>query len=293
MVKDHVDLTAFFALLGLTLLWGINYSAIKVSNAGISPVFTSFLRSAIASVCGVIYCISIRQPLYHRDIRLFHGFVAGMLFGLEFVFLYLGMYYTNAARAAVLMYLSPFVVAIGAHMFLKERLDTVKTIGLVLAFVGVYLVFRGKPASSGRSMFVGDLLEILAAVFWGATTLYIKKYLAEKVHPINTFLYQLVFSLPILFISACVMETRWIFDFSLPVAGSLFYQSVIVAFASYLMWFKLIHKYPVARLSAFTFLTPIFGVMSGVFFLKEPLTTGLVAGLFLVSIGIYCANHKR
>lgn len=285
-------MTAFLSLLGLTLLWGVNYSAIKVSNQGLSPVFTGFLRSAIAGGCGIAYCLAMRQPLFHRDIRLLHGFVTGILFGLEFVFLYLGMLYTNAARAAVLMYLSPFVVAIGAHLFLKEKLNTIKTIGLVLAFIGVYLVFRGKPSEAGRLMLVGDMLEIIAAIFWGATTLYIKKFLAEKVQPINTFLYQLIFSLPIMLLAAWLLEDKWVLGFTLPVAGSLFFQSVIVAFASYLMWFKLIHDYPVAKLSAFTFLTPLFGVLSGVLFLGEHLTAGLIAGLVMVSIGIYCANQK-
>lgn len=215
-----------------------------------------------------------------------------MLFGIVNGLLYLGVMYTEAARAAVLLYLCPFVVAIGAHAFLKEKLDRLKTTGLLLAFIGVYLVFKGRPSSADRLILIGDLLMVAAAVFWGGLTLYIKKYLAPNVHPINTFLYQLVFSIPILFIFAYVLETRWIIDLNLPVIGSIFYQSVIVAFASYLVWFKLVHEYPVTRLTAFTFLTPVFGVMFGILFLGDHPTTGLIGGLLLVCIGIYCVNHK-
>jgi drug/metabolite transporter (DMT)-like permease len=293
MTKDHIDARGFAAILVLTILWGLNYAAIKFTNTGLSPIFTAFLRSVIASVCGIIYCLIIRQQLFHRNILLFHGAIVGLLFGLEFVCLYLGMLYTDAARSVILIYLSPFVVAIGAHLFLKERLDLIKTIGLVLAFSGVYLVFHGKPSSYNRLMFLGDILAIIAAFLWGATTLYIKKYLAQKVHPINTFLYQLVFSTPIIFLCAWFLEDQWIRSFSGIVVLSLIYQSVIVAFASYLVWFQLIHIYPVGRLSAFTFLTPVFGVFSGVFFLKEELTFGLVSGLILVCIGIYCINYRK
>jgi drug/metabolite transporter (DMT)-like permease len=293
MQKDYIDLKGFFAIIVLTLLWGINYAAIKFTITGLSPIFTSFLRSAIASCCGIIYCLSIKQPLFHKDIRLFHGIVTGMLFGLEFVFVYLGIRYTDAARSAVLMYLSPFVVAIGAHIFLNERLNAIKTAGLVLAFIGVYLVFRGKPATYGTLMLVGDIFIVIAAILWGATTIYIKKYLAGKVHFINTFLYQLVFSLPILFVCTYFMEDRWVFNISYPIVVSVLFQSVIVAFASYLVWFKLIHIYPVGKLSAFTFFAPIFGVFSGTLLMKEQLTTGLVAGLILVSIGVYCANYRK
>ncbi len=293
MTKDYIDLRGFITILVLTLLWGLNYPAIKFSNTGLSPIFTTFLRSSIASFFGIVYCIIIKQPLFHKGITLFHGFIVGMLFGLEFVCLYLGMLYTDAARSVIFIYLSPFVVAIGAHIFLKERLNVIKTVGLILAFLGIYLVFKGKPATHSRLMLLGDILEIMAAIFWGATTLYIKKYLAHKVHPINTFLYQLVFSIPVMFVCAYVLEDVWIRDINPLVIGSIVYQSVIVAFVSYLMWFKLIHVYPVGKLSVFTFLTPIFGVFSGIFILKEQLTIGLTLGLILVCFGVYCANYTK
>jgi drug/metabolite transporter (DMT)-like permease len=293
MPKSRIDLPGFAAILILTLLWGINYYAIKVSNEGLSPVFTAFLRSVIASACGIIYCLIVRQPVFHKDIRLLHGAVVGLLFGAEFICIYLGMLYTNAARAAVLVYLAPFVVAAGAHFFLGERLNVFKTLSLILAFFGVYLVFTGKPAVHGHYMLLGDILELVAAILWGATTLYIKRYLSQTVHPINTFIYQLLFSVPIIAVAAYFLEPVWVRGtLSSGVLISLFYQSVIVAFASYLTWFKLIHTYPVASLSVFTFLTPIFGVASGVIFLHEDLTKGLVVGLACVCLGIYGTNRR-
>ena len=293
MVKNHIDLQGFGIILLLTLLWGFNYPAIKVSNVGFSPIFNALLRSVVASVLGVVYCISIKQPLFHRDIRFFHGFVVGMLFGLEFVCIYLGLLYTNASRAAILVNFSPFVVAIGAYLFLKEKLGITKISGLILAFFGAYLVFEGKPRTWSMSMLTGDILEIAAAFLWGATTIYIKKYLAETVHPINTFLYQLVFSIPIIFVCTLVMEPKWILDVNSSAIAALAYSSIIVAFASYLTWFKLIHTYPVSQLAVFTFLTPVFGVAFGAIFLGEQLTKGLIFGLLFVSAGIYLTNYKK
>jgi drug/metabolite transporter (DMT)-like permease len=294
MGKDRIDLPGFAAILVLTLLWGVNYFAIKVSNTGLSPVFTAFLRSVIASACGVVYCLVVRQPVFHRDIRLLHGLVVGLLFGAEFICIYLGMLYTNAARAAVLVYLAPFVVAAGAHFFLGERLNLMKTLSLIFAFLGVYLVFAGKPSVHAQSMLLGDILELVAAVLWGLTTLYIKKYLSQTVHPINTFIYQLVFSIPIMAAVAFVMEPTWLSGVVSPgVIVSLVYQSIVVAFASYLTWFKLIHTYPVASLSVFTFLAPVFGVASGAIFLGEDLTMGLVLGLTCVCLGICGTNYRK
>jgi drug/metabolite transporter (DMT)-like permease len=291
--KDYLDPRAVVIITILTLLWGFNYTAVKYSNEGISPVFASTLRSFIACLCGVVYCLYKEQKLFHTDIMLFHGFVVGLLFGLEFACIYFGLLYTDASRSVVFVYMSPFVVAVGAHFFLKgDRLTLSKTLGLILAFVGIVVVFQGRPRTAKPTMFIGDILEVGAAFFWGATTLYIKKYMAEKIHPINTFLYQLFFSIPILLIVSLLLEPHWISGISFIVAISLFYQSIIVAFASFLIWFWLIHQYSVSRLSAFTFFTPVFGVLFGIFFVHEELTPSLVVGLPLVCLGILFVNWK-
>ena len=292
--KDYLSFKAAAVVLILTILWGFNYTAIKFSNEGISPVFASALRSFIACLCGVVYCLHKKQRLFHTDRMLFHGFMAGLLFGLEFACIYFGLLYTDAARSVVFVYMSPFVVAAGAHVLLKgDRLSVLKTTGLILAFVGVVIVFQGRPASAKPSMLLGDVLQVLAAFLWGATTLYIKRYMAEKIHPINTFLYQLFFSIPILLAVSFILEPQWIKTITFTVVVSLFYQSVIVAFATYFIWFKLIHAYSVSRLSAFTFFTPIFGVLFGILFLGEEFTFSLMIGLPLVCMGILFVNWRR
>ena len=292
--KDYLDLKAILAILMLTLLWGFNYSAIKISNEGISPVFASTLRSLIASICGAIYCLRKGEKLFHTDIRLFHGVIVGLLFGLEFACIYFGMLYTDSARSVLFVYLSPFVVAMGAHFFLRgDRLTVLKTLGLVIAFLGIVFVFYGKPKTAKPNMLLGDILEITAGVLWGATTLYIKRFMAGKVEPIHTFIYQLFFSIPILFVVSLILEPNWIYRINLPIIGSLFYQSVIIAFISYFVWFKLIHQYSVSRLSAFTFFTPIFCVLSGILFIGEEFTFSLMVGLPMVSVGIFLVNWRK
>jgi len=292
--KDYLDLKAVVILIIVTLLWGFNYPAIKYSNQGVSPVFASTLRSIIASICGLIYCLRKGERLFHTDVMLFHGIMVGLLFGAEFACIYFGLLYTDAARSVLFVYLSPFVVAIGAHFFLKgDRLTFLKILGLVLAFTGIFVVFGGRPKTAKATMVLGDILQITAAVLWGATTLYIKKFLAKGVEPIHTFLYQLFFSIPILFMVSILLEPKWIYKIDSYIVASLFYQSVIIAFITYLVWFKLIHKYSVSRLSAFTFFTPIFGVLFSILFLHEELTVSLIIGLPMVSMGIFLVSWRR
>ena len=292
--KEYLDLKAVFILIIVTLLWGFNYPAIKYSNQGVSPVFASTLRSIIASICGLIYCFKKGEKLFHTDVMLLHGVIVGLLFGVEFACIYIGLLHTDAARSVLFVYLSPFVVAIGAHLFLQgDRLTFLKVLGLVSAFTGIFVVFGGRPKTAKATMFLGDILQITAGVLWGATTLYIKKFMTNRVEPIHTFLYQLFFSIPILLMVSIILEPKWIYKIDPPVIASLFYQSVIIAFVTYFIWFKLIHKYSVSRLSAFTFFTPIFGVVFGIFLLHEELTVSLLIGLPMVSMGIFLVNWRR
>lgn len=292
--SGHLDLRAMLILIILTLFWGFNHTAIKYSNEGIAPLFASALRSVVASFCGIVYCLKKREPLFHTDLRLFHGVVLGLLFGLQFACIYLGLFYTDAVRSVVFIHLTPFVVAVGAHFFLKDdRLTFLKVLGLLLAFSGILFVFHGRPTTASEKMLIGDLLEIIGGLLWGIQTLYVKRFMAGKVSPINTFLYLFFFSIPVLFILSFIIEPKWIDKSDFYIIASLFYQSVIVAFISYFLWFKMIHKYSASRVTAFTFLTPVFGVLFGVLLLKEEFTLSLMAGLPLVSMGIFFVNWRK
>lgn len=289
--RERLDLYAFVVLGCLTTLWGLNYSAIKISNQGLAPIWTSALRSGIAALCGVAYCKKKGLSPFHRDERLLHGIAIGLLFGLEFACLYLGTLWTEASRAVIFVYLSPFFVALGAHFLLKgEKLTFTKIVGLLFAFLGVVLLFWRQKTPEGKLL--GDLLEVLAALFWAATTIYIKRFLAHQVHPLQTFCYQLAFSFPLLLVLSFIFEPQRVFGLTPLVLLALGFQSVVVAFLSYYVWFKLIHRYPVSDLSAFTFLTPLFGVLFGGILLKEECGKNLFVALSLVSMGIFLVNYR-
>ena len=131
-----------------------------------------------------------------------------------------------------------------------------------------------------------------AAVLWAATTIYIKKRLVGEVSHHHTLFYQTVFSIPILFILSILFEEVPIKHIDTLILSSVLFQGIIIAFITYLVWFYLVHAYPVSLLSAFTFLTPVFATISGVIFINEALTLTLVFSLILVSLGIYVVNMK-
>lgn len=133
-------------------------------------------------------------------------------------------------------------------------------------------------------------MEFLAAGLWGSTTVVIKAT-PHRLSPHKTLFYQLAGSAPILLGLAWLVgePTR---ARALPQAlASLTFQIVVVAFASYLTWFWLLTRYPAAPLAAFSFWTPIFGMLAGARLLGEPVTHALARAMVFVAAGIYLVNR--
>jgi len=225
--------------------------------------------------------------------KVLDGLIVGILFGTEFALLFSSLLYTTVSSAWILLYSTPFFHTLGAHYFLKgDRLNIHKGIGLIMAFAGIVLLLSKHLSAPSLVQWAGDMCALGAALLWAVTTIYIKMRLVGRVSHHHTLFYQTVFSIPILFILSILFEEVPIKHIDTLILSSVLFQGIIIAFITYLVWFYLVHAYPVSLLSAFTFLTPVFATISGVIFINEPLTLTLVFSLILVSLGIYVVNLK-
>jgi drug/metabolite transporter (DMT)-like permease len=289
---DTLDLSAMTMLVALCASWGLQQVAIKVASQGVPPILQSSIRSIGASILIGIWVIARRESMWERDGTLGWGIAAGLLFAGEFILIYLGLQLTNASRAVIFLYMSPFVVALGAQLFIPgENLRMIQVVGLCSAFIGIVVAFSESWRLPTYQMLMGDAMLALAAVLWGATTVLIKASPLSTIAPSKTLLYQLVVSAVLLPIASLAMGERGIFLMTPLIAGSLIYQVVWVASITYLAWFWLIRHYPASRIAAFTFLTPLFGVLAGGILLHEAITTWLLVALVLVATGIYLVNR--
>jgi len=288
--RHALDLKAILLLTAICLLWGVNAPAIKVSNVGVAPMFAAGIRSVIAAICLIGWMKYRKMALFPG--RVLDGLWVGLLFGLEFSILYTSLLYTTASSAWILLYTSPFWHAVGAHFFLKgDRLTTSKVFGLILAFVGVVVLLSRYAALPSSGQLLGDFLALSSAVMWAVTTLVIRRRLVGHVSHHHTLFYQMIFSIPILFVLSHLIGETPVKHLDTLIVLSLAYQSVVIAFVSYIVWFALVHVYPISRLSSFTFLTPVFSTIAGAFLLGESVTWGVISSLALVSVGIYAVNR--
>lgn len=291
--RDRLDLPAVAALVLCCALWGLNQVAIKAALPEVPALIQLSIRTVLACalVLGWMQWRGVGWSL--RDGTLWPGILAGVLFAVEFGLIFIGLQYTTAARSVVFINTSPFIVALMlAWLLPAERLRPLQTAGLVIAFAGVAFAFSEPAPHAGRWPWLGDTLIIVAAVLWGLTTVTIRLSALRSAPAEKTLAYQLLVAALLSPLAAWQQGSAWPPSWSSLALASLFYQAVIVTFASYLLWFWLLTRYPATKVQAFVFLTPVFGTAWAAGLLGEPLGVELLVALAAIGVGLALLNRR-
>lgn len=290
--KDHLDASAIGVLLTLCLFLGIGQVAMKIANAGISPILQGGLRSLVAVVLVGLMCAVRGISLRMAPALLLPMVVSALFFTAEFAFLYPGIERTTASRAVIFLYTSPFVVAAGAHFLIPgDRLTWSKSLGLLFALAGIAIVLAGRE-TSGVSSLTGDLLCLAGGIAWGFLTLTVRATRLATERPERVIFMQHLISGVLMCLLSWALGERGIIDLSPTVLGAFAYTVIFVAFITFTTSLWLMTRYPASRVMAFLMLTPVFGVAAGVMLLGEPLTPHLVIGLLVVIAGLWLVNRQ-
>ena len=275
----------------LCLSWAFNQIAVKLALPDIPPMLQATIRSACALPVLLLFARLRGVRVFASDGTLGPGLVAGVLFGVEFVLIFAGLAYTPASRAVVFLYTAPFFVALGSYRFLGERLRPAQWGGLALSFAGVALAIGVPQANVDPRVMLGDLMEIAGGAIWGATTVVAKGTRLRFAPPEKALGYQVAVSIPILGLAAYIAGES-LTRMPGPLALSLMaYQAIWVVGTTFTLWFALVQTYSASKLSAFTFITPLFGVVASYVILHDDLTLAFGVAAQLVIAGLYLVNR--
>ncbi|CAH2604247.1 DMT family transporter [Rhodovastum atsumiense] len=297
---DRLDAFAVGVITLLCALWGLQQVAVKVAiTGGLPPLLQGGIRHVVAAALVWMFVrarggAGAARRLWSIDSAIGPGLVIAALFALEFIALLPGLKLTTASHGVLFLYTAPFFTALGVHVFLPaERLDRRQATGLAIAFTGVVAAFADGLTAGGGNL-VGDLLCLAAGAAWGATTVVVKASPSlMRAAPERVLFLQLAGSVPLMAAASLLAGERLDWQATTPLAWTgLFYQTAVVAFASYLAWFRLVQVYPAGRLAGFTFLTPLFGILAGATLLGEHASLALLAGLIAIAVGLRLINSK-
>jgi len=280
-------------MLMLCLSWGFNQIAVKLALPDIPPLLQGTIRSIVALAVLLLIARFRGVKIFNHDGTLHAGLLVGVLFGLEFALIYRGLLFTSASRAVVFLYTAPFFVALGSYRLLGERLRVSQWAGLGLSFAGVALAIGLPQADVDAGVLWGDLLIVGGGALWAATTVMVKATKLRHAAPEKALIYQVAVSIPILALAAFLSgETLTRVPGPLTVFV-MAYQAIWVVGLTFLLWFGLVKTYSASKLSAFSFITPLFGVVASYFILHDTLTPVFGAAALLVIAGLYLVNRPN
>ena len=288
--KDHIDLFGAVALILFSLHLSFNQVVIKVTAGGFSPVFAAGLRSA-----GAVLVLLLWMYLRGNSFRVPRaawpaGLLSGVLFAVEFMFLFSALDLTTVSRASVIFYSMPVWLALAAHMVIPgERLTPIRVWGLLLAMAGVAIALSDR--GSGQVSWTGDLMALGSALCWAAIALCVRITPLSSVAPAPQLLCQVVVSAPLLLLVSAFLGPALRDVQPIHIAGMAF-QIIAVASLGFMFWFWLMKIYPASGVASFAFLSPVFSVILGWLLLSEQVGTSIWIALVMVAAGIFLINHR-
>ena len=290
--SDHLPAHAIGTALFLALLWGGLGPTLKISLSGVPPLGAAWLRFGTGMVAIALWAVFVeRDHLRPTRGEVPHLLALGALFAVQIAALNIGAMRTSAGHSSTLLNAYPLFVALLAHWLVPgDRLSPIKVTGMVAAFVGVAVVFAERGGSEGR--LGGDIWLLLSSVMLAGLVVY-KKRLTAWISPYRILLGQMAVGVPAFLVGSLLWENPAAYHFSWQVTLAILYQGLVVAGFCFTVSLHLIRRYPPSRVSAFSFSTPLFGVILSALLLGEPVTPGLGIGVACVAVGIYLANRRR
>jgi len=273
----------------LTFIWGGNFVATKIALNDMPPFMLAGVRFAIGALVIALWGVISKADLKPHRKEIIPLVIMSILFSAQICTFNLGIKYTLAGRSSIFLSINPIFVAILAHFFIpNDRLNIKKILGLILAFCGMLVVFRDKIGIND-SRIIGDVILIVSALIVSIMTIYTKK-LVQCINTYKLLLWQMVLGLIPFFVLSFTFEELSQNNITLSLVISIFYQSVIIAGFSFILWTLLLKRYSASKLSVFIFIMPIFGVGLSALMLHDQVTAYIVIGTILVTSGIYLVN---
>lgn len=285
-----------FSLFAVAIIWALNFSIIKYSIAEIDPLSFNGLRFVFAAaiIWAALFLKKQQFSIPKKDRWPLLGM--GLLGNLVYQGLFIiGIDYTLAANAAVMLGTIPIWVALFSHFFKLERMNIYKTIGVLFAFGGIVFIISGgsKGFSFSSDTFIGDIIIVLSAVVWGGFTILSKPFL-NRYTPIQFSAIMSSIGCVVLFLIGLpgMVTMEWT-TISFLAYGGVVYSGLLSIGAAYIIWNYGLQTVGAVHTSTYQNLVPVMGLIFGIVLLNEQLTLLQYIGSALVIAGIVLARFKK
>jgi len=289
-----LNLGYFAACLLIILIWAGSFIFIRIGLKDFPPITLAFLRFAAASIF-LLFFYLFNKDKEEKKLNLKAKFLELNILALTgvsllYIFQFYSLKFISAATGSIVINSTTIFMALLSALFLNEKLNKRKVLGILIAFIGVStLVSNGwKNIDFSSNQFLGGVLMLGAALCWAIYSVITKKVLqfnSSLTITLVTFLLGTVYLFPTAFILEDPIET--IFKASKTGWFSVFYLAFLSSALAYFLWNKILMKREVAKVGAILYVIPIPTIIFEYFLLKEAITKITLIGAFLVIAGVY------
>jgi len=282
---------SLFALL-VVLIWGINFTVIKLGLDGVPSMILVVLRYSITSLA----VFFVKKPKTDWKYIILYGLSVGVgQFSCLFYAMEIGM---PASLASILLQLQAFISPFLALLFLKQKIKTKQLIGFIIAAVGLLTIGIGSGTKGVSSIPLNAMiLTICAPVFWSLANI-IAIFASEKATAEGETLdmlglvvwSSLIPPIPMLGIALLVDTPQTLLNAVMNLSAmsifSALYLSVGATIFGYGMWNILISKYTISKIAPLSLLVPITGLLTARVVLQEQLSIIQWLGVLIILAGL-------
>ena len=261
-------------LLGIfvMIIWGLNFSVIKLGVSEINPLLLTALRFSFAVLPAVFF---VKRPQVKWRYLVSYGLVFAIgVWGMGSWSIQAGL---SAGMASVLLQMNVVISLLVGYFLLKETVAPIKVIGSIVAIFGLAL---SVSVTDGSVTALGLLFILSAALSWSITSIIVKKAATKEVFAFS--IWGMLFApLPLFALALLHSGPEQLLALTSLGKGSVIFsvlfQAYPVTLFGYWVWNRLIVKYPLSTVAPLTFLVPIFGLLGSAIFYQEQI--GLVKAL--------------
>jgi O-acetylserine/cysteine efflux transporter len=267
----------------VVMIWGLNFSIIKIGLEELPPILFSALRFALVALPAVFFVPFPKTSIWNVvGVGVFLGV-------LKFGCLFVAMKSDASAGLSSLLLQAQVFFTIGfSVLFYKEHITKSQLLGVIIASLGFSLFF----VNAGQNItYVGLILILLAAFFWSISNLIMKKI--KDVNLLHFMVWVcLIPPLPLLFLSYVTESSdpvSIILSTSLNTWIALVYVSLVSTLVAFAIWGKLLKSYSSIKVAPFALLIPVIGIIASNIILDERLSLIEYAGGILIMLGlVFC-----
>lgn len=291
--SQPMDKNAAILALSCSALWGGTVVAIRFSVDTFPPVGLAGIRFSLAFLFMLGWCYFRGTSFRVQRNQIIPIIFTAILLFIQIALLNVGSKSTSASHGTVFINSYPLFVALLSHYFtVDDRLSANKSIGLLIASVGMGVVvldpfaIAGNTTMDREASFQGDIWVLASAALLGVKTVFIKRTL-NVIEPGKLLLWHELLAV-VMFVSYSWLFETWDgFHFTLAGVLGVLYQGVVVGGFCFAAWTSLLQRHAASQLVVFSFATPIFGVLASYLLRGDPMTLSLITGTMAVVFGIF------